>query len=316
MMRLRMMLLVLCVLSLSATLAVPADAQLTVQSRLDIWGAPHFQAWPNGYFIWRDEAGVHIRWTSAFQETHQFRGQATVNGQIASFTPLVYSDQSARPDRLRRRGNTITWNASNSGGGEGFDFTVTPNDVVQFTLRVDGRMASREEIFLGARAYHPSANPFSLAIQTAPGPGRPGYPGRPGAGYPGRPQTDIWGAPRFQTWPTGYYVWMDELGSHVRWTSAQRETHQFRGEATVRAGLATFSPAYPGRTPVRRQGNVISWSGSYSAGTDGFDFTPNSVDGDMVQLSLFIDGRIAGQGEIFLGTQGVHPRENPFWIRQ
>lgn len=295
-MRLRAIILVLCVFGLSAVFALPVGAQGTVPaSGLDIWGAPQFQVWPNGYFIWRDDAGVHVRWTSAPGQTHQFRGQARVEGQMTSFSPVY-------PDRSWRQGNRVLWNTPNAGGGDGFDFTASLGDVVQFSLLIDGRMATQGEIFLGVRAYHPSANPFALMMRP-----QVGY----APGLPVSPQFDIWGAPQFQTWANGYYVWMDEQGAHLRWTSAQQQTHQFRGEATVQGQVVSFSPAYAHRAnAMRQQGNRIYWNVSNSGGGDGFDFITNP--GDVVQFSLLIDGRMATQEEIFLGARAYHPSANPF----
>ncbi len=305
-MRLRPIMLVLCVLSLSALVALPARAQvgppITSLADPDYWGAPQFQAWPNGYFIWIDDQGFHVRWTSAQRESHRFYGEATVQGTILSFRS-AYPD---RPDAARRQGNRIFWDTFNSGGGDGFDFAMNQGDVVQSFLLIDGRTAAREEIFLGAHALHPSGNPFALRF------------GAPvGVVVPGlivSPEPDLWGAPQFQVWPTGYFIWTDDQGFHVRWTSAQRETHRFYGEATVRGAITYFRPAYLDRSDAaRRQGNRMYWDASNSGGGDGFDFAMNP--GDVAQFSLLIDGRTATQEEIYLGARTSHPSANPFALR-
>jgi hypothetical protein len=56
----------------------------------------------------------------------------------------------------------MQWNASNSGGGDGFDFTMNQGDVVQFSLKIDDRMGTQDEIFLGANGRHPRRNPFNI----------------------------------------------------------------------------------------------------------------------------------------------------------
>ncbi len=305
-MRLRPIILALCVLSLSALVALPAHAQLGVPpitsvSDPDYWGAPQFQAWPSGYFIWIDDQGVHVRWTSARGETHRFYGEATVQGTISYFQP-AYPDRS---DAARRLGNRMFWDTFNSGGGDGFDFAMNQGDVVQSFLLIDGRTATRDEIFLGARALHPSANPFALRFGALVGV------------VPGStvlPAPDLWGAPQFQVWPNGYFVWTDDQGFHVRWTSARGETHRFYGEAAVQGRITFFQPAYFDRSyAVRRQGNRIFWDLPNSGGGDGFDFAVNQ--GDAVQFSLLIDGRTATRDEIFLGARALHPSANPFALR-
>ena len=108
----RVTVLALCVL-LSVFASLPAGAQGTppLYPGVDARGAMQLKVWPNGYFIWTDDEGLHVRWTSAQGETHRFNGQATVQGRMMTFSP-AYSGTTA----VRRHGNRVFWNSPNSGG--------------------------------------------------------------------------------------------------------------------------------------------------------------------------------------------------------
>jgi hypothetical protein len=312
-MRLRPILLALCLLSLSALMVLPAHAQVTVPvnpayPELDIQGAPQFQVWPTGYFIWTDSQGFHVRWNSAPGQAHQFSGDVAVQGTIAYFQPTYPN----RPDAARRQGNRLIWNAYNPGGGDGFNFAINPGDVVTFSMLIDGRMASRNEIYLGANAFHPSTNPFAFSFG-GPVPIGGGGADRWPAYVRGQPAINLTNRPM-------YFLWLDDAGWHLRWT-----TRRFGREA---AGLMSTDGRFnefrrvslEEGDQVARGDGLVAWEtrtgravrvADRPGDMDGIDFRTT---GQRLSFTLLMDGDPIPTDQIFIGASGTHPRNNPFRI--
>jgi hypothetical protein len=113
-----------------------------------------------GYFVWHDDAGWHVRWTTKGVR-HQFSGTLSCRGEFREFVPVSADRRdwiSLQADRRRAAFDTIT-----GSGQDGFDFRLTPaTRTVTFDLSIDGQRITPAEIFLGASMSNPRSNPFTL----------------------------------------------------------------------------------------------------------------------------------------------------------
>ena len=146
--------LVLAALALSACAPVSRPVAL-------VWeGAPQIgPGQARGYFLWHDEGGWHVRWTTRGQR-HNFSGKLKCDGAFDSFTPI----STERGDHIKMANRAaITFNTSTTSGTDGFDFRLTrPTSHVTFDLYLDGQRIYPAEIFLGSSMAHPPGNPFTL----------------------------------------------------------------------------------------------------------------------------------------------------------
>jgi hypothetical protein len=319
---------------LLAALVAPARAQVFPIQEPDIYGAPQFQSWPAGYYIWADEQGLHVRWTSSAGTPRRFYGEVTTTqGAIVNFRP-VYPE---RGGIFQRRANAIGWDIVNAGGGEGFDFALAAADTIRFSLTIDSRQATRNEIFLGRRGLHPADNPFALRIGAPvgvvppnPEPGPIGVvPPNPGPGPivvvppnpgPGPYPFDRWpayvrGQPRvnFVNSP-GYLVWLDDGRWHLRWTMRRWGRSASGLVSTDGRFNDVRRVSFEEGDLIARHESLIAWEAraeGRSAEIDGIDFRTN---GDRLTFTLLVDGTPVSPSLIFLGAGATRPARNPFTI--
>lgn len=285
----------LLALALLVTLPVQAQentkqAQESPNWTIDIKGAPRFPAGALGYFIWTDGDGWHLRWTTR-GATHRFSGAMTTDGAILRFRRVGIE----RGDTVRHNGNTVVWDAGNTGYTDGFDFALAASaDWLRFSLQIDGRPASLNQIFLGLRGAHPDDNPFVLR--------RLGWP----EVFRGQPDVRAGEA-------LGYFVWFDGDGWHVRWTTRGR-TRRFAGLVSSDSTLYDVRRVRMERGDLTARGpNVVAWEAGNTGHLDGFDFRAN---GDRLTFTLRIDGTPAAVSQIFIGDREAHPGGNPFTVNR
>ncbi|MBI5699339.1 Ig-like domain repeat protein [Candidatus Saganbacteria bacterium] len=91
-------------------------------------GRPEYRSGSDlGYFIWEDEEGWHVRWSSD-GNSHRFSGNLiTIGGSI---TPRPLGEGQG----VRATGNVISWDSNNTGG---FDFTVANGKQLMITPKID-----------------------------------------------------------------------------------------------------------------------------------------------------------------------------------
>lgn len=116
--------------------------------------------------------------------------------------------------------------------------------------------------------------------------------------------------------PTGYYIWNDENGIHLR-THGPGEDHRFVArlhtdgvfqdvDAVRLESRDNFAVLDGGHTIVMR-------FHTYDA-TDGLNFRVRG--GTRLRFNLQLDGELISTDSIYLGAAGVHPASNPFTIRR
>jgi hypothetical protein len=119
----------------------------------------------NGYFIWSDDSGWHIRWT-AKGKAHTFSGTVTTDIAFSTFKPVGKDkkDYVSKPSD-----NTIKFDArAEEGGKDGADFNLSPSaKKITFDLKIDGAAAPVKDIKMGKKKQSPATNPFSLDVTPA-----------------------------------------------------------------------------------------------------------------------------------------------------
>jgi hypothetical protein len=112
----------------------------------------------------------------------------------------------------------------------------------------------------------------------------------------------------------GYYVWHDDSGLHVR-TTGPGPRHLF--DAAIQTGgeirdvrLAQLEG--DDGFVVTDGGHVLHLHFETWNHLDGVDF--NIEGGDAMRLVLHRDGGLVPTSEIFLGDDGHHPDNNPFFV--
>ncbi len=292
-MRVRSTTAVLLTFLLGLLVALPARAQSGLPWPNETRGAPFFEPGKAlGYFIWTDDETVHVRWTTK-GATRRFSGRMTTDGQVLEFRRTRIESG----DLVRRVGNTVSWDAQNTGFTDGFDFSVSRSaDWVLFALNIDGRAATPDQIFLGNQRNHPAAGPFVLRRAGL----QAGWP----ASARGQPGFEVGGS-------LGYFLWHDADGWHLRWTTRGR-TRVFSGTiSTTGVFHDVRRVALESSDLSLRTSALLAWRSSNTGGLDGFDF---STTGDRLTFSLVLDGFPVAMNQIYVGAGRSHPSSNPFTL--
>ncbi len=118
-------------------------------------GRPDFVAGaPEGYWIWQDRQGWHLRTTS--DVPRRFQGNIeTVGGQVSTVRPVGSTDGG-----VRREGSNIDFDYRALGGEQGFDWTAS-SGCNRFELYIDGETRPLR-VFLGSVETSPVRVPFAV----------------------------------------------------------------------------------------------------------------------------------------------------------
>jgi hypothetical protein len=139
----------------------PAWAARPAQVRADEWkGDPKVDFAPaQGYFIWQDDNGWHVRWTTKGKKV-RFEGSVEADGKIEQFEAV----SADKKDLIRRVGNDeISFSTRTQAGVDGFNFRLSKGvDYLQFNLTLDGRVPDRTAVKLGSKKLNPPGGPFVI----------------------------------------------------------------------------------------------------------------------------------------------------------
>lgn len=117
-------------------------------------GRPAFQPNdPPGWFIWSDDAGWHLRFTSPKKQQHALHGVVRSKG-VSEVKPT----RAALSSKLQTSDAAIRFDFDVFDGGDGFDWKTT-DPCVTLELKTDGK-ADPALIHVGAKSEVPSAMPF------------------------------------------------------------------------------------------------------------------------------------------------------------
>jgi hypothetical protein len=130
------------------------------------------------------------------------------------------------------------------------------------------------------------------------------------------PLKDTDGAPNVtDSSPTGYFIFHDENGFHLR-THGPKAEHNFFAVLRTRGTFENVDPIrleQDDQVDITDGGHKMVIHFHTFDGIDGVNFTVNG--GDKLHLKLELDGKDAPTDQIYLGPQGKHPKHNPFSIK-
>jgi hypothetical protein len=158
-MRIRNVLIFLVILSLP----VLAGPKHFTAGAGKIKGKPTIEAGKqNGYFIWQDKEGLHLRWTAA-EKTLLYTGRIDLDKPLKEMSRIKENAGGwAKP-----HGNRIVL----------FSSTVRPNDIdgidlkipggrkAQLMIDIDGKPPTVEQVFLGEKSTNPKGLPLRLLLR-------------------------------------------------------------------------------------------------------------------------------------------------------
>lgn len=151
--KLSILVIVVALLVLSAGAALAKDR--SIEGRPDMLDPGHIR----GYFVWRDDDGLHLRTTTRGHD-HVFSGVIRTDGKFEDVDGrrLEHGDYY----RLSRDRDTITFRFTTAAGLDGFDFRVDDGKRLNFDLFMDGHRIDVDEIYIGERGWHPQHSEFTL----------------------------------------------------------------------------------------------------------------------------------------------------------
>jgi hypothetical protein len=113
----------------------------------------------DGYYVWHDANGLHLRTTDSAGTFH-YTGVLRTNGTFVSVTP-VKLDPADNLEVLDG-GKTIKFQFVTHQGIDGVDFEVSGGSKVRFSLERDSAAIDPANIFLGTAAVHPKHSSFVI----------------------------------------------------------------------------------------------------------------------------------------------------------
>ena len=127
---------------------------------LDQYGKPDIPQKTNGYFIWQDGAGWHIRWKTLAGK-HAISGVIRCNGEFIKTRQRHIEDTEAIVSMTK---NYIEYKAWNRGKLDGFDFNVSLSTTwITFDIMMDNKYYPTY-VNIGANNMHPEIVPFTIKL--------------------------------------------------------------------------------------------------------------------------------------------------------
>jgi len=111
----------------------------------------------DGYYVWHDRYGWHLRTTTPQRSPHVFTGRIVSSDNIRSVTMV----RDENDDRVSVSGHTLSFRFVTYNGIDGVNFRVGCTESVAFELRQGGSLIPAYRIFLGRYGRAPR-NPFTV----------------------------------------------------------------------------------------------------------------------------------------------------------
>jgi hypothetical protein len=116
---------------------------------------------PTGYYLWHNDDGFHLR-THGPATEHNFDAILHTNGTFENVDSPKLEDGD-RVD-LGDGGQTLILHFHTYDLTDGVNFTIRGGERLHLDLKLDGKPAATDQIFIGAAAHNPKHNPFTLRI--------------------------------------------------------------------------------------------------------------------------------------------------------
>jgi hypothetical protein len=114
----------------------------------------------NGYFIWYDDNGLHLRMTTR-GPIHNFSGVLHTDGRFVDVHGgRIEADDAYKVDPEKHQ---MKFNFDIGTLIDGIDFKVEGGDKVIFSLLIDGHPIPADEIHGGSGNWHPNNNVFEIS---------------------------------------------------------------------------------------------------------------------------------------------------------
>jgi len=114
-----------------------------------------------GCFLWLDEQGLHVRWTTTPGKPILFAGRVDTDRPLKELTRITDTSSGW----VKNNGDRIVMFSTTSRGGEdGFDLTIPGVRKLLVELKIDGNDPLPEQVTLGARSAHPTGFPMSIGL--------------------------------------------------------------------------------------------------------------------------------------------------------
>ncbi|HBF38592.1 MAG TPA: hypothetical protein DDW50_14895 [Firmicutes bacterium] len=149
-----------------------------------------------GYFIWHDSSGVHLKVEAATGTKHIFTGVIETDGRIENLMTKTAdtNDYSKLSDH-----DTLKFQLTASDQVSAIDFGIFDGQSVRFELSMDGRKIDGNKIYFGRDGWHPNDAIFSIDYDND----HPDHHGHANIylGWPWWPGPGPWGALKVKVSP-------------------------------------------------------------------------------------------------------------------
>ncbi len=137
-----------------------------------------------------------------------------------------------------------------------------------------------------------------------------------GAAAMALPNEDFQGRPKFKVGAElGAFVWHDEDGQHVRFTTKGKIVRKFSGkvcgEKVVKLDPFELEPA--DSASIGPEGHCVHFDFTTDGAVDGFDFR---AEGAVLTYDFQQDGTQMAVGLIRIGAKNKHPNQSPFVLNR
>jgi hypothetical protein len=119
---------------------------------------------PDGYFIWHDGSGIHLR-VATSNEKHVFSGYISTDGRFENI--MTKSSDEGDFSRLTRS-DKLQFQLTTDTKVSGIDWTIFDGRFIRFNLSKDGQQIDINQIYLGKDGWHPSDADFSIHYSDHP----------------------------------------------------------------------------------------------------------------------------------------------------
>jgi len=116
---------------------------------------------PEGYYLWRDEGGIHLR-THGPGAEHLFTAHLHTDGVFTDVDTVRLESRDSFA--VLDGGHTLVLRFRTFNATDGLNFRIRGGTRLRLNLQLDGELVSTGSIYLGAHGRHPESNPFTVRL--------------------------------------------------------------------------------------------------------------------------------------------------------